>query len=207
MQEGRYLTGLLEILFEARRLGFLGPGPVEAQVDHALGVVSCLSPAEHRGLDLGSGGGLPGLVVAEARPEMQLVLLDSRRRCCRFLDRAVEKLGLAGRVEVLEARAEVAARRPDLRGTFDVVLARSFAPPAVTSECAVGFLRTGGHLVVSEPPASGDRWPSAGLERLGLSAPTGCGEGRASWVRLDKQREDERWPRRVGIPAKRPLWR
>lgn len=169
-------------------------------------MLACLFPTHRRGLDLGSGGGLPGLVVAEARPEMQLVLLDSRRRCCRFLDEAVEQLGFAGRVEVVEARAEVAARRPELREVFDTVLARSFAPPPVTAECAVGFLRIGGHLVVSEPPDPANRWPTTGLAHLGLSVPVTCGEDEVSWVRLEKQRADDHWPRRVGIPTKRPLW-
>jgi len=148
-------------------------------------------------------------VLAQARPELSVVLLEARERRCRFLREAVEALGLSGRADVIEERAETAARRPDLREAIDVVVARSFGPPAVTAECAVGFLRAGGYLVVSEPPpeTAQFRWDEDGLEALGLSPPVpGDGVGGGTFVRLEKLRLDERWPRRVGIPAKRPLW-
>ena len=159
-------------------------------------------------LDLGSGGGLPGLVVATYRPGLELTLLEARQRACRFLREAVVELALEG-VSVVEARAEDAARTPDLRGMFSAVVARSFGPPAVTAECAVGFLRKGGRLVVSEPPGDDTtalRWPSSGLDEFGLGAPVRGGGAGGSFVSLEKLHDDERWPRRVGIPAKRPLW-
>jgi 16S rRNA (guanine527-N7)-methyltransferase len=168
-------------------------------------------PERGRVLDLGSGGGLPGLVLATYRPELELTLLEARQRACRFLREAVTALDLT-QVTVVEARAEDAARRPDLRESFDAVVARSFGPPAVTAECAIGFLRPGGRLVVSEPPgdeerdAADDRWPHAGLEELGLSPPAAGGGPGASYVLMEKTRADDRWPRRVGVPAKRPLW-
>jgi 16S rRNA (guanine527-N7)-methyltransferase len=162
-------------------------------------------------LDLGSGGGLPGLVVATCRPDLDLILVEARQRACRFLREAVVTLDLA-QVTVVEARAEEAARWADLRETFDAVVARSFGPPAVTAECAVGFLRPGGRLVVSEPP--GDeapegavtRWPVPGLEELGFAPPVAGGGPGASFVVLEKTKSDDRWPRRVGVPAKRPVW-
>jgi len=168
-------------------------------------------PDRGRVLDLGSGGGLPGLVLATYRPELELTLLEARRRACRFLREAVTALDLA-RVAVVEARAEDAARRPDLREAFDAVVARSFGPPAVTAECAVGFLRIGGRLVVSEPPGGEERdgatarWPVPGLEDLGYAPPAAGGGSGASFVVLEKTRRDDRWPRRVGVPAKRPVW-
>ena len=93
-----------------------------------------------------------------------------------------------------------------------MVVARSFGPPAVTAECAVGFLRSGGRLVVSEPPGdaegdgAADRWPRSGLEELGYAPPVPASVPGASFVVLEKTRGDDRWPRRVGIPAKRPVW-
>ena len=162
-------------------------------------------------LDLGSGGGLPGLVLATSRPDLELTLLEARQRACRFLRAAVTDLGLAD-VAVVEARAEDAARQPDLRETFDAVVARSFGPPAVTAECAVGFLRPGGRLVVSEPPGDeapghrAGRWPVSGLEELGFAPPVAGGGPGASFVVLEKTQSDDRWPRRVGVPAKRPVW-
>jgi 16S rRNA (guanine527-N7)-methyltransferase len=165
----------------------------------------------NRVLDLGSGGGLPGLVLARYRPELELTLLEARQRACRFLRDAVAELGLAG-VVVVEARSEEAAHRPELRERFDAVVARSFGPPAVTAECAVGFLVPGGRLVVSEPPmedgaaAPSPRWPAEGLAGLGFGAAVRSGGPGAGFVSLTKVRADGRWPRRVGIPAKRPLW-
>ena len=93
-------------------------------------------PPSGRVLDLGSGGGLPGLVLATARPELELTLLEARQRACRFLREAVAELGLTG-VEVVESRAEEAARRPGLRESFDAVVSRSFGPPAATAESSL----------------------------------------------------------------------
>jgi 16S rRNA (guanine527-N7)-methyltransferase len=151
-------------------------------------------------------------VLATARPELELTLLEARQRACRFLREAVAELGLTS-VDVVESRAEEAARRPDLRETFDAVVSRSFGAPAVTAECAVGFLRAAGRLVVSEPPTDEDgvvgaaRWPPDGLEELGFGAPVPGGGPDGSFAVLVKLRGDDRWPRRVGLPAKRPLWR
>jgi 16S rRNA (guanine527-N7)-methyltransferase len=183
---------------------------VARQVEHGRALLEGL-PLSGRVLDLGSGGGLPGLVIATARPEVELTLLEARQRACRFLREAVADLGLV-KVTVVESRAEEAARRPDLRETFDAVVARSFGPPAVTAECAVGFLRPGGRLVVSEPPGEEPagpgplRWPGEGLDDLGLGEPLPGGGPAGSFVVLEKLRSEDRWPRRVGIPAKRPLW-
>jgi 16S rRNA (guanine527-N7)-methyltransferase len=184
---------------------------VARHIDHGRALLAGL-PERGRILDLGSGGGLPGLVLATCRPNLELTLLEARRRACRFLREAAADLGLA-EVAVVEARAEDAARRPDLRETFDAVVARSFGPPAVTAECAVGFLRRGGGLVVSEPPGDettpekrAARWPAPGLEELGFGPPVAGGGPEASFVVLEKTRSDDRWPRRVGVPVKRPLW-
>jgi 16S rRNA (guanine527-N7)-methyltransferase len=144
-------------------------------------------------------------VLATYRPELKVTLLEARQRACRFLRDAVGQLDRPD-IAVVEARAEEAARRPDLRQTYDAVIARSFGPPAVTAECAVGFLRVGGHLVVSEPPTHEERWPAEGLDALGLAVAVPHVTPEATFVVMEKFRADDRWPRRVGVPAKRPLW-
>ncbi|MGH9038485.1 MAG: 16S rRNA (guanine(527)-N(7))-methyltransferase RsmG [Acidimicrobiia bacterium] len=196
------------ILSQAQEQGFLGPGPLDRHIEHARAMGACLPDGAGRVLDLGSGGGIPGLVLAADHPGLRLVLLDSVGRRCRFLREAAADLGLGDRVEVVEERAETAARHPARRGSADVVVARSFGAPAVTAECAVGFLRLGGHLVVSEPPGPpaepAGRWPAEALAGLGLGAAETCTSGAFGFVRLAKIRMDDRWPRRVGIPAKRP---
>jgi 16S rRNA (guanine527-N7)-methyltransferase len=116
-------------------------------------------------------------------------------------------LDLAARVEVRTARAEEAGREPTLRGSYDLIVTRGFGPPPVTAECAAPLLAVGGQLVVSEPPGSeGDRWPEAGLAGLGLVLDAVVA-GPPSFARLRSvEPPAERYPRRVGIPAKRPLW-
>src|SRR5690606_28133073 len=98
---------------------------------------------------------------------------------------ALAELGLAERVEAVHGRAEELAHDPALRGTADVVTARSFGPPALTAECGAGLLRPGGLLLVAEPPDGGEgRWPADGLATLGLEDEGRRGTGEASVRRL-----------------------
>jgi 16S rRNA (guanine527-N7)-methyltransferase len=197
-------AGLLRHLERARDLGFLGPGPVEAHVEHAGAFLAALTEVEGLVVDLGSGGGVPGLVIAADRPDLRLVLVDARSVRCRFLEGAIADLGLAAEVE--EGRAEEIGRSAR-RGTAAAVVARGFGPPAVTAECAAPLLLPGGRLVVSEPPgpASPDRWPAAGLEQLGLVP-----EGRVGSPAVQVLRQltacPDAFPRRTGVPGKRPLF-
>jgi len=199
---------LLDVLEKARARGLLGPGPIDAHVDHARGLAHLVEPAPASFLDLGSGGGVPGLILAEEWPQASAVLLESRQRRCAFLDAAAEQLQLGGRVTVACGRAEDLARDHAFRASVELVVARSFGRPAVTAECAVGFLRPGGRLLVAEPPdTEGDRWPAAGVAALGLTGPERgrAGDVTAAVLTLAAP-VDDRWPRRPGIPAKRPLW-
>jgi len=208
--EGTTVDAILE---RSRRLGFLGPGSVRVHLDHALGFAAGFPRPPDRFLDLGSGGGVPGLVLALHWPDAAVVLLDASERRCAFLDESVVALGCDDRVTVVRARAETAARRPDLRGRFQAVVARGFGPPAVTAECGAPFLQVGGHLVVSEPPVTApgagtadDRWPSEGLALLGLR-PEREWEHPFHYCSFVLERPcPSRYPRREGIPAKRPLF-
>jgi 16S rRNA (guanine527-N7)-methyltransferase len=201
----RSLIGVLE---ESRALGFLGPGPVVEHARHALAMAEFVGPVRGPVLDLGAGGGVPGLVLAECWPEQRIVLLDAMHRRCEFLVRAADTLGLATRVTVVEGRAELVAREAEHREAYGLVVARAFGSPAVTAECAVGFLRPDGRLVVSEPPDVGEgRWPAQRLDQLGLSKTRTAKAGGAGFVELSRlDGLDPRWPRRTGVPGKRPLW-
>jgi 16S rRNA (guanine527-N7)-methyltransferase len=203
---------LLQVLHRSRELGFLGPGPVEAHVDHAVAMArtvesfSGASPA--RFLDLGSGGGVPGLVLARRWPEAAGALLDSNQRRTNFLVEACDALGLPSQVEVIRARAEEAGRDRRWRGAFPLVVARSFGSPSVTAECAAPFVLPGGLLIVSEPPEPvEDRWPAEGLGLLGLEvcAPVPVAGAHLCLLRAAIPCPD-RYPRRTGVPAKRPLF-
>lgn len=202
---------IVEVLESARELGFLGPGPVEAHIDHALTLAALIGPPPPRFLDLGSGGGVPGLVLADHWSEAEAALVDAGERRCEFLDEAVSRLGFSSRVSVRCGRAEDLARDATLRAAFPLVIARGFGAPPVVAECSVGFLSPGGQLVVTEPPAGEDplevRWPPERLLDLGFAAARALRSGEVGAVALSMTGPpDDRWPRRVGIPRKRPLW-
>lgn len=204
--------GLWSALERARSVGALGDAPIAHHVGHAAAYAWCV--ADHGDdpggavLDLGSGAGLPGLVLAHLWPERQFVLMDSARRRAELLAAAVEACGLGDRVEVVCARAEEAAHDPRWRAAFAVVVGRSFGAPAVVAECSAGFLVPGGLLVVSDPPTvAPERWPAGALGELGLAVHRSM----ASPVHLQVLRSTTpcpaRFPRRTGVPSKRPLWR
>ena len=177
------MTSLLEVLAASKQHGFLGPGAVEDHLEHAQAFVVA-TPPPGRFLDLGSGGGVPGLVLAATWTSSAGTLLDAQLRRVRFLTEVVEAMGMDDRVRVVHGRAEDLARDPAHRGVYDVVTARSFGPPALTAECAAGFLVEAGAVVVAEPPTlDAARWPAAGLATLGL-IDAGVVEGPASAVRL-----------------------
>lgn len=210
----------MEALEHARRVGFLGEEPLEHQIRHSLGfahAAEAVGAAPPRSwIDLGSGGGLPGLVLAWRWSESRAVLLDANLRRCEALEAAVSALGWTGRVGVLRARAEEAGSESAWRQSQDLVVARAFGPPAVVAECAAPLLGEGGHLVVSEPPGPGApgparvghpmRWPIEPLSELGLR-PALFSRGEFGYQVLEQFRPcPRRYPRRTGMPAKRPLF-
>ena len=179
---------------------------MDVHVAHAQGFLEALAdvPAGSLVVDLGSGGGVPGLVVAEARPDLRVVLLDAMEKRTALLRDAVAAMGVEDRVEVMTGRAEVVGRDPGVRGTAAAVTARSFGPPATTAECAAPLLSVGGILVVSEPPSGPDRWPADGLSELGLADSSMAVSGMRVLTQLRPC--GDRYPRRDGLPAKRPLF-
>lgn len=205
-------ASLLEVLASAQLQGFLGPGDPAVHLTHALGfadaAISQLSGAPADFADLGTGGGVPGLVLATVWPEVEGTLVESSARRCVALEASVRRLGLEGRVRVLEGRAERLAHDPAVRERFELVTARSFARPAVTAEAASGLVRVGGLLVVSEPPEPGpERWPAGPLEELGFGPPAAVVARGAHYACVPKLRAaPPAMPRPVGRAGKRPLW-
>lgn len=195
---------LLTVLERSRTLGFLGPGPVSDHVDHAAGFLDALPDDARTLIDLGSGGGVPGLVLAVRRPDVEIRLVDATAKRCRFLEEAVATLALAN-TQVIQGRAEVVGRG-ELRGWADVVVARSFGPPAVTAECAAPLLRPGGRLVVSEPPEAHARWDAAGLGRVGLRLDRRSDSSPVMQLLVQADRCPDEFPRRDGVPGKHPLF-
>ena len=156
------VTAALE---ESRRLGFLGARPVEEVVAHARAFVDALDGVVGEVADLGAGGGVPGLVIAHDRPDLELTLIDRRAKRTDFLERMVRRLRWTDRVHVLTADVEQVVRIAP--ASFDAVVARGFGPPEPTLSLAVGLVRAGGRVIISEPPV-GDRWRPDLLAELGV---------------------------------------
>ena len=242
-----------KVLVEAKALGLLGPSPLELHTRHSIGFAyalrrvwaegdgpggdegarfpSDLESEEFQGdgiriLDLGSGGGVPGIVIAELWPSASITLLEGAERRGRLLQRWVDEAGWEQRVAVLPGRAEDLGRVESLRGAFDAVVARLFGAPSVTAECAAPFLKLGALLVVSDPPdddpgpgvipgessetsdkePSGSRWPPEGLATLGLERAAVIRSPFHFTVLRQTSRCPARYPRRTGVPAKRPIF-
>lgn len=163
---GEPSPALVNALLDAQRLGFLGSRPIAEVISHARGFVRALEAGDRvveSILDLGSGGGVPGLIIAHDLPAVRLTLLDRRAKRTDALERLVRRLGWQDRITV--ACTDVETFVPD--GPFDAVVARGFGPPEFTLAQAVRFVRDGGPIVISEPPEV-DRWDDRLLAELGL---------------------------------------
>jgi 16S rRNA (guanine527-N7)-methyltransferase len=160
--------------------------------------------------DIGSGAGLPGLVLATVVPEARVVLVESVGRKCDFLRKAASELEL-GNVDVVAARVE---EWHEGRERCDVVAARALAALPVLAEYAAPLLRPGGVLVawkgaVGHEEAADAR---AAAEHLGLApdrarsvVPYTGSERRTLHVLRKIKPTPPRFPRRPGIATKRPL--
>ena len=162
--------------------GLIGPREADRLWDRHL--LNCAVLAELIGngayvVDVGSGAGLPGIVLAIARPDLAVVLIEPLARRTAFLTEAVEELGLVGRVEVLRGRAEQFASDPHggLAGSADVVTARAVAPIDRLAGWCLPLARVGGRL----------------LALKGSSAAEEVAEHRAVVVRLGGATPEVRW--------------
>jgi 16S rRNA (guanine527-N7)-methyltransferase len=164
-------------------------------------------------IDLGAGAGFPGLPLKLAFPHLRLVLVESVGKKAEFLRHVVAGLGLSG-VDVHTGRAERLAHEPELREAFDVVATRALAGLSVLAEYTLPFCREGGVMVAlkhggidSELAGAADAIEVLG-GRMGKVHPvviTGLTDNRIV-VAVDKiGSTPERYPRRPGIPSKRPL--
>jgi 16S rRNA (guanine527-N7)-methyltransferase len=167
-----------------------------------------------RCLDVGTGAGFPGLPLKILLPDMRLTLLESVGKKVTFLRHMVRALQLTG-VEVIQGRAEEVAHLAEHRDCYDVVLARAVAHLSVLSEYCLPFCRLGGRLIAPKGEDAEQEAQDAltALAALGgrlvatkrLALPD-LGENAHYLVVVDKvARTADRYPRRTGIPAKRPL--
>ena len=175
MVELRSHPGLLRVFSEAQRVGALGPVSPNDVIDHSMGFVDALPPEARVCADLGTGAGVPGLVIAVARPDLRVVLVDRRAKRTDALRRAVASLGLTHQVEVVCGEAELLGATT-YHQHMDVVTCRGFGSPETTIRLSAPWVRPGGIVLVSEPPEDqGNRWVGVDLAAVGVSAPVRTG--------------------------------
>ena len=181
-------------------------------VDEAVAVAAQLAAEDgSRWLDLGTGGGLPGLVLAVLRPSVHWVLVDATAKKVAAVRGFADALALEN-VDVLCGRAEELARQRGLRASFDGVVMRAVASLAVSAELARGFLTDGGAFVAVKGPRYVE--DAAGIDqllpRLRLEPPTAeevPNTVRATWLVTMRARGQvpEDIPRANGLPQSEPL--
>lgn len=159
------MTELEALLAESQRIGLIGPGDLDIAIAQARAFAHALPAPCVRVVDVGSGGGLPGLVVLAERPDVQLTLVDRKERSCDLLRRAVRALGATDRATVVHADLEHLGHDPAWRQAFDAATARGVAAPAEVAELVLPLIRPGGVLVVSVVDDRED-WPAGGLAKL-----------------------------------------
>ena len=199
---------LLAVLTRSQQLGFLGPGDLQAHIEHARAHAAAARPASgQHWCDLGSGGGVPGLVMGTDHDDINMTLLDRSQRRTEFLAEAVRQLNLEDRVEIACGDAAELAHDPQHRHRYDGIVSRAFGPPAAVAECSTGLLRPSGLLVVSEPPtANATRWPATPLSRLGLRLTERLGPTPTFAVLERHTKADATYPRPWKQIRKRPLF-
>jgi 16S rRNA (guanine527-N7)-methyltransferase len=154
-------------------------------------------------LDIGTGGGVPGLVIAIVRPDLQVTLLEADRRKAGFLTHTAGVCG-CNNVTVVATRAEEVGRDVAYREKYDLVVSRAAAPVPVLCELALPLLRVGGRLVALVGDAEGDSGRAAFAASLcGGDVPVAIANDILAVTKVSVTVDS--YPRRVGVPTRKPL--
>jgi 16S rRNA (guanine527-N7)-methyltransferase len=161
-------------------------------------------------VDVGSGGGLPGLALKLARPDLRVALVESDQGKAAFLVQAAARLGLSD-LEVVARPAEEVGQDRRYREAFDVAVARALAPMPVLAELCLPLVRVGGRLLAQKTVKEDVSGVAHAIEVLGGSLDTvtaarsrARAEGTVVVVRKVTATPAE-YPRRPGVPRRRPL--
>ena len=172
------------------------------------------SEVERMAIDVGTGGGFPGLAVAIALPKTRITLLDSVGRKTAAVEAMADTIGLKPRVRVITERIETAGHDPALRGVFDLAMARAVAAAPVVAEYLVPLLKPEGEALLYR-----GQWESTDNDQLKralvplqakLASAQQCQlpaeRGTRNLLRVSPvKRCPKTFPRAVGIPSRQPL--
>ena len=213
------MTDFFQMLVEKNRVMNLTAitDPEDALVRHfldSLMLVRVIDPDKTDSLiDVGTGAGFPGIPLKIVFPSLKTVLLDSLDKRIRFLNDVIEALGLTD-TEAVHARAEDAGRDLLLREQFDLAVSRAVSSLPVLTEYCMPFVRIGGSFVSYKSDQVEEELQAAKKAVYltgGKTAKTDCFRlpgsdiGR-SLIRIDKIRSTPSvYPRKAGIPSKKPL--
>ena len=205
--EPRLLRYLEELYRWNRRINLTSIPREEAESRHlaeARHLLVHATPATGaRVADIGAGGGVPGLVMAILRPDLRVTLIESDRRKAGFLLHAAALCGCP-LVTVEARRAEEVGHDAAHRDTYDLAVSRATASAPVLCELALPLLRVGGRLVALVADAEADlRAASAAASACGGGVPRALAPGILSITKVAPT--PELYPRRAGMPARRPL--
>ena len=188
--------------------GLVSGSPLDL-IDDSLVLLEHLGDAK-RLVDVGSGGGLPGLPLKIARPELSVTLVEADQDKAAFLVRACAALDLQD-VDVVGKRAEEVGRDPHYREAFDVAVARALAPMPVLAELCLPLVKMGGRLLAQKTSSEDVERAIKAIEKLGgalnrvAAAPSPAREA-GTVVVVDKVRPTPpAYPRRPGVPSRKPL--
>jgi 16S rRNA (guanine527-N7)-methyltransferase len=184
-------------------------GPAAELIEDSLVLLEHLGEAIGV-VDVGSGGGLPGLPLKIARPGLSMTLVEADQAKAAFLVRACAALGLRD-VQVLARRAEEVGRDPVYRESFDVAVARALAPMPVLAELCLPLVLVGGRLLAQKTETEDVDGAQRAIAIMGgkldrvVAAPSAARRS-GTVVIVDKIRSTPpAYPRRPGVPARKPL--
>lgn len=208
------LTRFVQLLLEANTRFNLTTmrEPEEAWSRHVL---DSLSLAPHLQLknggtvvDVGAGGGLPGLPLAIACPQLRFTLIDATGKKVRYIDETAQALGLKN-VSAVHGRAEeLSAVGAPMRERFDLGVARAVAPLAILLEFVTPFLRPGARLLAIKGQRAAEELSEA-KEAMKVLQVESLGQARTPTGTIVELRKTgptpKRYPRRSGEPKRAPL--